>query len=111
MLTKLYLDTTNPNLKFSQLFQPNIFIPMLISIVFHTVIYILFFNMASYIFFGKTLSKLVNTRLLYFLLPIMFFGFIGRFYHVKEIYRAYNGDMNKTRNHLDRLYISWIFVS
>jgi hypothetical protein len=111
MFTKLYLDTTNPKLQLGQLFHSSIFIPMMASLVFHTILYTLFCNMVSYIFFGKILSNVVNKRLLLFLIPIMFFGFIGRFFHVKEIYNAYNGDMVKTRNHLDKLYISWIFIS
>jgi len=111
MFTELYLDTTNPKLGFSQLFQPNILLPLLASVLFHTIIYTLFCNMASYIFFTKVLSKEVNKRLVMILVPIMFFGFIARFFHVKEIYKAYKGDMIKTRNHLDKLYISWIFIS
>jgi hypothetical protein len=111
MFTKLYLDTTNPKLQVSQLFHSPIFTPMMISIVFHTILYTLFCNMVSYIFFGKILSNLINKRLLMFLIPIMFFGFIGRIFHVKEIYNAYNGDMTKTRAHLDKLYISWLFIS
>jgi hypothetical protein len=111
MFTKLYLDTTNPKLQFGQMFHSSIFIPMMSSLVFHTILYTLFCNMVSYIFFGKILSNVVNKRLLLFLIPIMFFGFIGRIFHVKEIYNAYNGDMVKTRNHLDKLYISWIFIS
>ena len=111
MFTNLYLDTTNPKLKFGELFKKPIFVPMILSIIFHSVIYTLFCNMVSYIFLNKVLSKSINIRLVLFLIPIMFFGFIGRFYHVKEVYKAYNGDLIKTRNHLDKLYISWIFVS
>ena len=111
MFTKLYLDTTNPKLQFSQLFHSSIFVPIIISIIFHTIIYSLFCNMTSYIFFGKVLSNIINKRLLLLLIPIMFFGFFARFYHVKDIYKAYNGDMTKTRTHLDKLYISWLFIS
>ena len=111
MFTKLYLDTTNPKLAFRDLFRPNILIPMLGSILFHTIIYTLFFNMVSYIFFNRVLSKLINMKLILFSILIMFFGFIARFFHVKDVYRAYGGDMVKTRNHLDKLYISWIFIS
>jgi len=111
MFTKLYLDTTNPKLSFYQLFGPNIFFVMILSVVLHTIIYALFVNMVSWIFFGKILSKQINKRLLFSLILIMFFGFIARFIHVKEIYKAYNGDMEKTRNHLDNLYVTWIFIS
>ena len=84
---------------------------MIISIIIHTIIYMAFCNMVSYIFFNKVLSSQINQRLGICLIPIMIFGFIGRFFHVKEIYSAYNGNMEKTRNHLDRLYISWLFIS
>ena len=111
MFTELYLNTTNPRLQFGQLFLPTILFPMIISIIVHTIIYIAFCNMVSYIFFNKVLSSQINQRLVICLIPIMIFGFIGRIFHVKEIYRAYNGNMEKTRNHLDRLYISWLFIS
>ena len=111
MFTKLYLDTTNPKLHFSELFGVNIMIPLLISVILHTVLYTLFCNMVSFIFFGKLLSGKVNKRLLLFLFPIMYYGYYARFFHVKEIYNAYNRDMIKTRKHLDNLYISWIFIA
>lgn len=111
MFTKLYLDTTNPKLQFSQLLQKPIFISIIVSVVFHTILYILFLNMTHFIFFRKILSNVTNKLLLLFLISIMFFGFFARFFHVKEIYRAYDGDITKTRQHLDNLYISWIFIS
>jgi hypothetical protein len=111
MFTKLYLDTTNPKLQISELFKSTIMIPLLISVIFHTVLYTLFCNMVSFIFFGKLLSGKVNKRLLLFLFPIMLYGYYARFFHVKEIYNAYNRDMIKTRKHLDNLYISWIFIA
>jgi hypothetical protein len=111
MLTKLYLDTTDPKLQFIDMFSTKIFIPLLFSVIFHTFIYTLFANFVSYIFYDKILSNDVNMRLVIFLLIIMFFGFFARFFHVKEIYNSYNNDMEKTRNHLDKLYIGWIFIS
>ena len=111
MFTKLYLDTTNPKLQFRQLYQQSIFVPIIFSVIFHTIIYTLFCNIGSYVFFGKILSNEVNKRLVFALLPIMFYGYFARFFHVKDIYNAYNGDMTKTRNHLDKLYISWLFIS
>jgi hypothetical protein len=87
------------------------FIQILISILVHTIIYVLFLNLGSFIFTNKLLDEKTNIKLIISLILIMFFGFIGRYYHVKDIYKAYNGDMIKTRNHLDKLYISWIFIS
>lgn len=111
MFTDLYLETTNPQLSFSELFAPKIFLNILGSVLFHTVVYAGFFHLASYIFLGKCLSSAVNTRMIIALLLIMFFGFFGRFFHVKEVYRSYKGDLKKTRKHLDKLYIGWIFIS
>ena len=111
MFTKLYLETTNPKLTLSDLFGPKILGPMIVSILVHTIVYTLFCNMVSWIFFGSVLSQKINIRLLVCLLPIMFFGFIGRLLHVKEIYKAYNGNMEKTREYIDKHYISWVFHS
>lgn len=111
MLTELYLQTTDPKLTIGQLFNANIFPKILASVLFHTIIYAAFLNIASYVFTGKMLFSAVNMRLISVLLVIMFFGFFARFYHVKEIYRAYGGDANKTREHLDKLYVGWIFLS
>ena len=110
MFTKLYLDSTNPKLTISQLFSENI-TSIIMSVVFHTFVYALFFNIGSYIFMGSFLSRRMNIRLILALVLIMFFGYIARFYHVKDIYSAYNHDMEKVRNHLDRLYITWVFVA
>ena len=111
MFTDLYLQTTDPRLRFSQLFMPPIIINIILSVLFHTAVYASFVNLASYIFFGKILSREINIRLLVSLLLIMFFGFFGRFIHVKEIYKSYNYNLEKTRRHLDQLYIGWIFIS
>jgi hypothetical protein len=111
MFTDLYLETTNPKLTLSQFFSKNIMKGIIISVIFHTIIYAVFCNLISYIFFGKVLSKSINIRLIISLLFIMFFGFLARFLHVKEIYKSYHYNLEKTRNHLDRLYIGWIFIS
>ena len=107
MFTDVYLQTTDPNLPISKLISAN----MIFAVLFHTILYCVFLNFMSYIFFGRILSNVINTRLVSFLFAIMFFGFFARFIHVKEIYSAYNYDLQKTRRHLDKLYISWIFIS
>lgn len=107
MFTDVYLRTTNPELPIYNLIN----IEVIFSVIFHTIVYAGFFNLASYIFLGKILSSLVNARLLISLSIIMFFGFFARFLHVKEIYKSYNYNLEKTRNHMDKLYISWVFIS
>ena len=110
MFTKLYLSTTNPKISLSEMISQNA-VPLLVSIVIHTILYMLFINLVSYIFFDKLLSMKINNRLFIILILIMTFGYIARFYHVKDIYEAYNKDMVKTRTHLDNLYITWIFIA
>ena len=111
MFTELYLQTTNPKYPFSTLFERSVFTGIILSVVFHTLVYTAFFNLASYIFTGRILTAPINMRMISALMIIMFFGFFARFLHVKEINRAYGGDIEKTRNHLDRLFIGWIFIS
>ena len=109
MATELYLQTTDPKLEFGQLLSltPKI----LVSDLFHTAVYAGAINLTSHVFFGRTLSSRQNIRLIVALFVIMFIGYFARFYHVRDIYRAYNGDVEKTRRHLDTLYVGWIFVA
>jgi len=107
MLTKLYLDTTNPKIDIRDWNKATI----ILSVLLHTIIYVSFANIVSYIFTDKMLSTMVNIKLVLFLLIIMTLGFVARYYHVKDVYGAYNEDLKKTRKHLDNLYISWIFIS
>lgn len=111
MFTTLYLRTTNPELAYTGLFSRPIISGIILSIVFHTILYVGFANVASSVFFGRALSASINTRLVLALLLIMITGFIGRLVHVKEIYGAYNNDMKKTREYVDKHYISWVFLS
>jgi hypothetical protein len=84
---------------------------LLFSVIFHTLVYASFVNLIAFILIGKVLVPGINVRLLMALLVIMFFGFFARFVHVKDIYEAYGRDAKKTREHLDKLYIGWIFIS
>jgi dolichyl-phosphate-mannose--protein O-mannosyl transferase len=110
MLTKLYLETTNPKLSWSTFFSTKIVSLIIISVIFHTILYTLFCNIVNFIFFGKLLSKKINIRLILCLIIIMFFGYIGRFIHVKQVYRDYNYNYEKTKEYLNIHYNSWIFI-
>jgi hypothetical protein len=110
MFTDIFLTTTNPTLSLSQLFLPNVVSKIVQSVIFHTIIYTVFFNLISYIFLGKVLSNKVNQRLIVCAILIMTFGYLARFYHVKEIYNAYNHDETKTREHINHRFISWLFM-
>lgn len=110
MFTDVFLVTTDPTRTVSQIFSSQILLKIIFSIVFHTIIYVGFFNLASFIFLGSPLSQPVNRRLVIAALTIMTLGYLGRMYHVREIYRAYQGDAAKTREHVNKLFISWVFI-
>lgn len=110
MFTKLYLETTNPKLSWSRFFSIKILSLIIISVIFHTIIYASFCNVVSFIFFGKLLNNKINTRLILCLIILMFFGYIGRFLHVKEVYKDYNYNYAQTKEHLNTHYNSWIFI-
>jgi hypothetical protein len=107
MFTTLYLHTTDPRIPWQE--WP--LRALVASIVFHTVVYAAFFNLASFVFYGHALRLDVNARLVVALLVIMTFGFLARFQHVQEIYRAFNHDLLKTRKHCDHVFLTWFFMS
>ena len=107
MFTTLYLQTTDPRVPLRE-WSP---MPLFASVLFHTVVYAAFFNLASFIFFGHSLRRDVNIRLVVALLVIMTLGFLARFQHVQEIYRALNHDLHKTRKHCDHVFLTWFFMS
>jgi Ca2+/Na+ antiporter len=109
MFTELYLRSTDPEISLNELLKENI-VAIIISVIFHTIVYLGFANLVSFVFINRGLSYRINIRLTVVLLLIMFFGYIARYYHVQDIYRAYNYDKTLTRTHLDKLYIGWIFI-
>ena len=111
MFTEIFLLTTDPHLTLSQFFSYEILTQILFSIMFHTIIYVCFFNLASFIFLGKILSNVMNQRLIVSALVIMSFGYLARIYHVKDVFRAYNGDIVKTREHIQHLFVSCVFIA
>jgi len=110
MFTKLYLETTNPKTSWNRFFSTTILSLIAMSVIFHTILYTLFFNVVNFIFFGKLLSKKINIRLISCLLLIMLFGYLGRFIHVKQVYKDYNYNNEKTKEYLNTHYNSWVFI-
>ena len=109
MFTDLYLRTTEPDQTIQKMIRENL-MAIIISVIFHTLIYWGFVNIVFYVFLGRWLSGPVQIRLILILVLIMFFGYFARYYHVQEIYRSYENNKVKTREHVDKLYIGWIFI-
>ena len=110
MFTELYLRTTEPDSTLFTMLQSN-FGGITLSVLLHTIIYSIFIQFISFIFFGKWLSNKINIRLIIALIIIMYLGYIARYYHVQDVYKAYGYDTIRTREHLDKLYIGWIFIA
>lgn len=104
MFTDLYVETTNPTLTLSEFLSVRLLTKMATSVLFHTILYVLSLNMASYVF-GYKLSSDINIRLSIFLVLVMSLGFVARFYRVKELYH-YGG-----KEYVDKAYITWYFLS
>ena len=110
MFTKLFLQTTDPILSWNSFFSKTIMFAIILSVIFHIILYTLFCNIFSYVFFNKVLTNAVNIRLSLSLFFIMFFGYIGRLWHSKQVYKDLNFNYEKTRNYLQQHYNSWIFI-
>ena len=110
MSTKLFLETTNPKLTWNDVVKKNLIFYIFLSIILNTTVYTIIFNLTSYVFLGKILNNKINIRLIMVLIIIMIFGYIGRNMHAKEVYRAFNGDDNLTKNFLNQHYNSWVFL-
>ena len=105
MFTDLYVETTNPKLTLSEFLSARLLNKMATSVLFHTILYVVALNMVSYVLMGDTLSLDVNIRLSIFLVLVMSFGFVARFYRVKELYH-YGG-----KEYVDKAYMTWYFLS
>ena len=109
MFTDLYFKTTDPKMCFPRFIKENLG-GITLSILFHTLVYVLFLNLVSYIFLNKPLTTKINIKLVISLFVIMILGYIARFYQVKDIYAKYNKDLEQTRKHTDKSYVTWVFL-
>jgi hypothetical protein len=109
MFTDLYFKTTDPKMGFSDFVKENLR-GISLSILFHTLIYVLFLNLVSFIFLNKPLTLKINVKLVISLFIIMILGYIARFYQVKDIYQRYENNLEQTRKHIDKAYVTWVFL-
>jgi len=90
--------------------KPDILFLIIISVLIHTIIYILFINLIYFCLTYKSLTYDINKGFMYVLILIMMFGYIGRVVHVKHIYKAFNNDVEKASSFVNQHYNSWIFI-
>ncbi len=85
LFSKVFFETTNPNTSYNRLLS----LDVLVSIIFHTIAYILIIYIISIIFNMKT-NKNTYIKVSVFLIIVMILGYIGRLCRVKSIYNYYN---------------------
>ena len=81
LFSKVFFETTNPNTSYNRLLSFDI----LISIIFHTLAYIIIICVISNVFNIKT-NKKIYIKASIFLIIVMILGYIGRLSRVKSIY-------------------------
>ena len=111
MFAEIYLHTTNPELSFSEIFRGKWILLILMSILCHAIVYLAFINCVHYIFLNKVLDNNKNINIFCILFAVMVAGYVGRVLNVQNIYRAYNKDAKKTREHCDKVYLTPIFIA
>jgi hypothetical protein len=81
IFTDVFFETTNPHTPYTRLAKYDV----LVSIIFHTVSYLLIIYIFSFLFNLKV-NKQTYFKLTIFLIIVMILGYIGRLYRVKSNY-------------------------
>ena len=107
---KVYLDTTNPEASYSSLFSTDV----LLSILFHSVAYVLIINGILLLFDKKVIAFEV---LFLILVIIMILGYIGRLYRAKTILNEFvemgytkEESIEKTSDFMRTGYFTYYFL-
>lgn len=108
MLVRLYERTTDPSLPWSEFFSATILFDVGVSIVFHTVLYVLAANAVAFIFTSRPLSDRVNLRLSLILLGVMAAGYVARLAHAHEAGHLLGNA--RARYFIDQHYNTWLFL-
>lgn len=104
MFTKLYLDTTQPGQEPSSLLRDQ---RIYASAFVHTMIYMVLIAMISSVF---SVKKIDYINLFVVSMIIQIIGYPARAWHVNEIYKSYGENQEAAREHVDKHYISWVFI-
>ena len=100
MFTKIYKETTDPNVGYSRLLSFDV----ILSIILHTIAYILIICVIAYIFNIK-LKKKIYHRIVIFLIVVMTIGYPFRLMRVKSLVK--NG---LSPNIINNGYFTWYFI-
>ena len=104
--TALYFETINPLTPYYRLFSMDV----LFSIVLHVIVYISFIKIIDCIF---TFKIPFNTykNILYFLIILMMFGYVGRLARSKSLYKTTQKNLEKTIDIMNNAYFTYYFIA
>lgn len=108
MFVRLYERTTDPSLEWQEFFSASILPHVILSIVVHTLMYVVAANAVSFIFTSRPLSKRVNLRLILILLGVMSAGYVARLAHAHEA--GLHLGHARARPFIDQHYNTWLFL-
>ena len=97
IFSRVFFDTTDPLTPYQRLLN----LDVLISIVFHTVSYLLVVSVFSLLFNLKVTYR-TYVKLSIFLLVVMSLGYVGRLYRIKSNYKY----LKSTHGHEEALEIT-----
>ena len=105
--TKIWFFSTNPNTNYQELFIP----PVFISIILHSISYLLIIKLFAYIFKIKLNYKFIFMVLLL----VMISGYPMRLWRAKTIYRHYQKldpykAQENTTNYMNSAFARWYFL-
>lgn len=107
---ELYYTATDPNMKYVDLVNWKV----ALSILFHTIAYVIIYMILCMFFLGKTLP-LGNFP--YYLALLMIAGYFGRLYRAKSIYDSFlkmgymkYDALEKTRDYMRTAYFTFYFM-
>lgn len=111
IFTKIFFETTNPLTKYTRLLKVDI----LFSIIFHSIFYLLLFNIITKIFNIK-LSIFIFKNIFITLMITMTFGYYFRLSRVKSIYKYlkennYKNALEKSTHILYKGYFRFFFLA
>ena len=104
--TSLYFETINPLTPYNRLCSMDV----LFSIFLHILIYISFIKIIDCIFKFKIPFNTYQ-KIVYFLILLMMFGYVGRLARSKSLYKTTQKNLEKTIDIMNNAYFTYYFIA
>jgi len=103
--SRAYLLGTNPSTSFSDL----VCVDVIVSILYHTIIYTIVTVLFYYFWFHKCIVPAIPILFFFFLL-IMTLGYPARLARAKSLLAASHNNLHRTQSIMDNAYATWYFI-